>query len=109
MEALRRSSRLVRRGWLKVGSLTLLAAGAALVAGPLAGSILIFVTSAPLALLDVIAGLVYTVTMPFVALTTAYVYFDMRVRDELATAEGPDELPAEIGLEQVFLTSPPTS
>ena len=34
--------------------------------------------------------------MPFVALTTAYVYFDTRVRDELAAEAEPDELPAEI-------------
>ena len=38
----------------------------------------------PLALLNVISGLVYAVAMPFVALATVYVYFDMRVRDELA-------------------------
>jgi hypothetical protein len=36
--------------------------------------------------------------MPFVALTTAYVYFDCRVRDELAGEETIDRLPAEIGL-----------
>ena len=83
-EALRRSSRLVRRNWLKVGSLTILGAAVALVAGPLVGSLLIFVTNAPLTLLDVVAGIIYAVTMPFVALTTAYVYFDVRVRDELA-------------------------
>ena len=36
--------------------------------------------------------------MPFLALTTAYVYFDLRVRNELAPADEPDALPAEIGL-----------
>ena len=36
--------------------------------------------------------------MPFVALATVYVYFDMRVRDELAPDVEPDELPAEIQL-----------
>jgi len=35
--------------------------------------------------------------MPFVALTTAYLYFDARARDELAKRE-PDQLPAEIEL-----------
>jgi hypothetical protein len=35
------------------------------------------------------------VTMPFVALTTAYVYFDARVRSELADGHEPAELPAE--------------
>jgi hypothetical protein len=38
------------------------------------------------------------VTMPFVALTTAYVYFDARVRVELEGEHHPEQLPAEIGL-----------
>jgi hypothetical protein len=102
-EALRRSGRLVRQKWLKVGSLTILGAAIALVAGPLLGALLILVTNAPLPIVDVVAGLVYAVTLPFVALTTAYVYFDMRVRDELA---GPvdDQLSAEIGLEDGVAT-----
>jgi hypothetical protein len=33
--------------------------------------------------------------MPFVALASVYIYFDMRVRDEL-TRNGPEQLPAEI-------------
>ena len=36
--------------------------------------------------------------MPFVALTTSYVYFDARARHELEPAEAIDELPAEISL-----------
>ena len=36
--------------------------------------------------------------MPFVALTTAYVYFDARVRNELVDERDAAELPAEIGL-----------
>ena len=46
--------------------------------------------------LNVISGFVYAVAMPFVALATAYVYFDMRVRDELVRDRGPEQLPAEI-------------
>ena len=34
--------------------------------------------------------------MPFVALTTCYVYFDARTRRELEAADEPRELPAEI-------------
>ena len=105
-EALRRSSRLVRRNWLKVGSLTILGAAVALVAGPFVGSILIFVTDAPLEWLDVVAGIVYAVTIPFVALTTSYVYFDVRVRDELTANSGSDELPEEISLGSGFVTRP---
>ena len=55
-------------------------------------------TSAPLWLVNVVAGVVYAVTMPFVALTTAYVYFDARARDELEPATSADELPAEFQL-----------
>jgi hypothetical protein len=38
------------------------------------------------------------VTLPFVAVTTAYVYFDARIQDELAAELEPAELPAEIQL-----------
>ena len=95
-EALRRSARLVRPAWLKVASLTVVGWALALAAGPLVGVLLIIATDAQLWLVDVVAGVVYAVTMPFVALTTAYVYFDMRVRDELAPEHQPDVLPAEI-------------
>ena len=96
--ALRRSARLVRQEWLKVASLIVVGGALALVAGPLIGALLILLTSAPLALLNVVAGVVYALAAPFVALTTAYVYFDARVRDELAPEPELDELPAEIQL-----------
>ena len=67
--ALRRSGRLVRHGWLKVASLIVVGAALAIVAGPFLGALLILATSVPLALINVIAGLVYAVAMPFVALT----------------------------------------
>jgi hypothetical protein len=38
------------------------------------------------------------VAMPFVALTTAYVYFDARVRTELGGEGTVAEFPAEISL-----------
>jgi len=69
------------------------------VAGPLFGALLILFTEVPLALLNVAAGVVYALAMPFVALTTAYVYFDARVRRELGTDEVPAVLPSEIELE----------
>ena len=96
--ALRRSRRLVRGRWLKVASLIVLGGALALVAGPLLGVVLILLTDAPFWLVNVIAGLVYAVTLPFVAVTTAYVYFDARIRDELASELEPAELPAEIQL-----------
>ena len=92
--ALRRSGRLVRLNWLKVATLAIVGGALALAAGPLLGALLILVTEAPFGLVNIVAGLVYAVAMPFVGLSTAYLYFDARVRDELAEPE-PDVLPAE--------------
>jgi len=69
----------------------------ALALGPFVGALLILLSDAPLPLLNVVAGIVYALTMPFVALTSAYVYFDVRTRLELEPAEL-TELPAEIQL-----------
>jgi hypothetical protein len=99
LAALRRSRVLVRRRWLRVTSLIVVGGGLVLLLGPLVGALLILATSAPFWLVNVVAGAIYAVTMPFVALTTAYVYFDCRVRDELRPADTTDQLPAEIGLE----------
>ena len=96
--ALRRSGRLVRRQWLKVASYAVFGAALALMLGPLVGALLILLTNAPLATLNLVAGVVNAVTVPFVALTTAYVYFDARARVELEPADEPDELPAEFQL-----------
>ncbi len=96
--SLRRSAELVRGRWIRVGSLVGVSAAVALIAGPLLGAILIFVTEAPLALLNVFAGVVYALAMPFVALVTSYVYFDSRARLELEPFERVSELPAEIEL-----------
>ena len=94
---LRRSSALVRKRWFRVASLVGIGALLAFVAGPSLGAALILLTNAPLSLLNVVAGVVYALAMPFVALTTTYVYFDARVRNELEPA-ALDTLPAEIEL-----------
>jgi hypothetical protein len=96
---LRRSAELVRGRWLRVASLVGVGAALVLAAGPLLGALLILLTDMPLPLLNVVAGVVYALTMPFVALVTAYVYFDARVREELETEQVPEVLPAEIELE----------
>ena len=95
--ALRRSSELVRGRWLRVASLVAAGAILAFAAGPLLGALLILLTSAPLPLLNIVAGVVYALALPFVALTTSYVYFDARARHELERPE-PAELPADIRL-----------
>ena len=98
LAALRRSRRLVRGHWLKVASLVVAGGGLVLLLGPVVGALLILATSAPFWLVNVVAGVIYAVAMPFVALTTAYLYFDCRVREELHAEETGDRLPAEIGL-----------
>jgi len=98
IEALRRSARLVRNGWLKIGSLAVAGAALAVLIGPLLSAVLIFATRAPLAWVNLVSGIVYASTMPFVALVTVYVYFDMRVREHLATQTESDRLPAEVEL-----------
>ena len=72
--------------WLKVASLIVAGGAARARAGPLLGALLILVTNAPFWLVNVVAGVVYAVAMPFVALATAYAYFDARVREELEGA-----------------------
>ena len=57
----------------------------------------------PFALVNIVAGVVYALSLPFVALVTAYVYFDARTRGELEPAQ-PSELPAEIELQPVLGT-----
>jgi hypothetical protein len=97
LEALQRSAELVRREWLKAGTLVAAAAFLAVVAGPLLGALLILLVDAPFELVNVVAGLVYAVAMPLVGITTTYVYYDTLVRerlDESVPAAG--ELPAEI-------------
>jgi hypothetical protein len=98
-DALRRSAELVRGHWLRVGSLVVLGGMLALLSGPLLGALLIFVWNSSLVLLNLVAGIVYAVALPFVALVTSYVYFDARTRHELEPREAIDELPAEIALE----------
>jgi hypothetical protein len=93
-----RSAQLVRHRWIRVASLVGVSAALALVSGPLLGALLIFLTDAPFPLLNVVAGVVYALAMPFVGLTSSYVYFDARARQELEPADEPDELPAEIEL-----------
>jgi hypothetical protein len=95
--ALWRSAELVRRRWLRVASLVALGALLALASGPVLGAVLILLTDAPLPLLNLVAALVYVLALPFVALTTSYVYFDARARHEFEKPD-PDKLPAEIRL-----------
>ena len=98
LASLRRSAALVRQQILKT---VVLLAGSILLAGavgPMLGTVLILVTGVPFAVANVVAGVTFAFLMPYVGLTMAYLYFDARVRSELAQDDVPasDVLPAEI-------------
>jgi hypothetical protein len=95
LAGLRRSAELVRGRWFRTASLVGCGFVLTLAAGPLLGAVLILVTDAPLPLLDLVAGVVYALALPYVALVSAYTYLDARVTHELSDAE-PSTLPAEI-------------
>ena len=94
---LRRSGQLVRLQWFKVGTLVVVATALALVTGPFVGALLILVADLPFGLVNVLAALLYAVAMPFVAITTTYVFFDSLAREALEEPV-PAELPAEVTL-----------
>ena len=96
--ALRRSGELVRGHWIRVGSLVGVSTVISLAAGPLLGALLIFASNSSLALLNLVAGVVYAFALPFVALVTTFVYMDVRTRHELEVEAAPRELPAEIAV-----------
>jgi hypothetical protein len=93
---LRRSGLLARGKWLKVASLIVVGASLAIVTGPLVGVALILGTGAPFWLVNLVGGVIYALTMPLVAITTVYVYFDRRVAYELGGGVEAAALPAEI-------------
>ena len=96
--ALRRSGRLVGRRWFRAASITLVVAGTGLLLGPVVGTLLLLLTSASFDFVNLLSALIYVVTLPFVAVVTTYLYFDLLVRERLAPEQAPrvEVLPAEI-------------
>jgi hypothetical protein len=82
--SLRRSARLVRRHWWRTASLTVFVTGVALVLGPLVGTLLLFATNASFDVVNLASDLVYVVALPFAAIATTYLYFDLLSRNEAA-------------------------
>jgi hypothetical protein len=80
--SLRRSGRLVRGHWWRTASLTVLVTGVALLLGPLVGTLLLFVTNASFDVVNLASDLVYVVALPFAAVATTYLYFDLASRGE---------------------------
>jgi hypothetical protein len=86
--SLRRSGRLVSRHWWRTASLTLFVTGVALVLGPLVGTLLLFATNASFDVVNLASDLVYVVSLPFAAIATTYLYFDLLSRNESVSRAG---------------------
>jgi hypothetical protein len=82
--SLRRSGRLVGHHWWKTASLTVFVTGVALLLGPLVGTLLLFATNASFDVVNLASDLVYVVSLPFAAIATTYLYFDLQSRKEPA-------------------------
>jgi hypothetical protein len=80
--ALRRSARVVRTHWWRTASLTVFVTGIGLLLGPLVGTLLLFVTGASFDVVNLVSDVVYTVSLPFAAIATTYLYFDLLSRME---------------------------
>jgi hypothetical protein len=81
-DALRRSAHLVRGNWFRVAALTLFVTVLAYLLGPLAGALLLFVTSASFDFVNMFSALVDTLTLPYVAIASTYLYYDLELRQE---------------------------
>jgi hypothetical protein len=95
---LHRSGRIVGRRWARAGSLILLVDGTGLLLGPVVGTLMLLLTSASFDFVNLVSALIYVFTLPFVAVVTTYLYFDLVVRERLAPEReaAAQVLPAEI-------------
>jgi LytS/YehU family sensor histidine kinase len=94
--ALRRSARVTRGHWWRTATVVVGIAGVALLLGPAVGVLTLLFTGAAFDLVNLMAALVYVVALPFAAIVTTYLYFDLAARQEAEAAEEPeaDEIPA---------------
>jgi hypothetical protein len=98
LTALGRSGAVTRMHWWRTATVVFGISGVALLAGPAVGVLTLLFTGAAFDLVNLIAALVYVAALPFAAIVTTYLYFDLAARREAAPAEEPeaDELPATI-------------
>jgi hypothetical protein len=94
---LHHSAQLVRGSWWRVASMILFITVVALLLGPLFGTVLLFISSASFNFINLVSGLIYALVLPYAAIATTYLYFDLRVakQQEAETAEQGDVLPEE--------------
>jgi hypothetical protein len=94
---LHRSAQLVRGNWWRVASLILFITVIALLLGPLVGTVLLFISSASFDFINLVSSVIYVIVLPYVAIATTYLYFDLRVakQDQTTAEELGDVLPEE--------------
>jgi hypothetical protein len=92
--ALRRSAKLVAGNWWRVASMTLFVTLLALLLGPLCGTLLLFVTHESFNFINFVASLIDTIVLPYAAIATTYLYYDLRLAKQNEPAER-GVLPAE--------------
>jgi hypothetical protein len=99
---LHRSAQLVRENWWRAASMLLFITLIAVLLGPLVGVILLFISSASFNFINLVSGVIYAIVLPYAAIATTYLYFDLRIANDQRTAtegEGdvlPEEAPAVI-------------
>ncbi len=79
-EALRRSRELVRGRSLRVFTVTILANGLALLAGPLVGLALLFLQNSTVSAIDIVSSIVYVAVLPYAAVVQTLLFYDARAR-----------------------------
>jgi hypothetical protein len=94
---LHRSAQLVKGSWWRVASMILFVTVVALLLGPLFGTVLLFLTSASFNFVNLVSGVIYAIVLPYAAIATTYLYFDLRVadRERSSTEESGDVLPEQ--------------
>ena len=79
---------MTRGHWWRTATVVVGIAGLALLLGPAVGVLTLLFTGAAFDLVNLIAALVYVVALPFAAVVTTYLYFDLAARQEARAAEG---------------------
>jgi hypothetical protein len=85
--ALRRSARLVRGNWWRVASLVLFVTLVALMLGPLCGTLLLFATHASFDFINLVAGVIDVIVVPYATIATTYLYFDLQLAKQTEPAD----------------------
>jgi hypothetical protein len=79
-QALARSSELVRRHGLRVLAIAALVNVTAYLLGPIAGVLVLFLTSSSLGVINLISSLVYAVVVPYAGIAITLLFYDLRRR-----------------------------